>query len=117
MNERIYSRELERVLEDMGGFYNIHDILERISDGRMQSFALNNSWVITEVQKYPRRKVLDVSIVVGDMEDFEPLYEQVLKFASEINASLIRGFGRRGWGKKLAARGLVEIGVTYHKDL
>lgn len=117
MNDRMYNQELEKVLDEMGGFYNVHDIFERISDGRMQSFVSHNSWMITEIQLYPRRKVLDVPIIVGDWEDFEPLYERLVQYANEIGASLIRGFGRRGWSKALKSRGWVSVGDTYHKDL
>ena len=44
-----YHRKLKRVLDRMGGLNTLHDILEAIAAGRMQSFMEGDSWAITRV--------------------------------------------------------------------
>jgi hypothetical protein len=106
-----YEQKLARVLDVMGGLYLLDDILTRIGDGRMQSFAVNNSWAITEIQQFPRASQLQVLAIVGDLGDTAALNDQVLAFARKIGVGLVATHGRRGWlehghalGWKLKAR-------------
>jgi hypothetical protein len=92
-----YEQKMARVLDRMGGLYLMDDILTRINDGRMQSFAHNNSWAITEIQQYPRARQLQVLAIVGDIGDTPALNDQVLAFARRIGVSLVSTHGRRGW--------------------
>ena len=97
MNDAVYHRKLERVLDRMGSLYTLNDILERISDGRMQSFVQGNSWLITEINLYPRARTLDCVAVVGDLEEARALHGKAMRFASDVDAQIVRAFGRRGW--------------------
>jgi hypothetical protein len=92
-----YEQKLARVLDRMGSVYNLADILERLDDGRMQSFAHRNSMLVTQVNCYPRAKALDFLAAVGDLEDAETLHAEALRFAESQDISLIRAYGRRGW--------------------
>jgi hypothetical protein len=92
-----YEQKMERVLDRMGGLYVLDDILTRIADGRMQSFAVGNSWAITEVQHYPRARQLQVLAIVGDLCDTAALNDKVLDFARKIDVGLVSTHGRRGW--------------------
>jgi hypothetical protein len=92
-----YQEKLQRVLDRMGGLYLMDDILARINDGRMQSFAVNNSWAITEIQQFPRASQLQVLAIVGDLGDTAALNDQVLDFARKIGVGLVATHGRRGW--------------------
>jgi hypothetical protein len=92
-----YEQKLARVLDRMGGLYLLDDILARIADGRMQSFAVNNSWVITQIDCYPRARTLHVVAMVGDLEDRDEIEQRLITFADEQNAGLISTHGRMGW--------------------
>lgn len=92
-----YHRKMARVLDRMGGLYTLNDILTRIADGRMQSFVVNNSWAITEVQDFPRARQLQLVAYVGDLADVDALHEKILAYADEVNASLLSTYGRMGW--------------------
>ena len=105
MTAAIYHKRLERVLDRMGGLYALNDILERIAAGKMQSFVEGNSWAICELNDFPRRRVLDILAVVGDLKDCRILHDQVLRYADRVNASLVRASGRRGWIKDAESRG------------
>ena len=114
-----YRQRLSRVLDRMGAVYTFDDILERLGDGRMQSFAHGNSMLVTQINCFPRAKVLDVLAAVGDLDDCRVLHDEALSFAREHDVSLIRAYGRRGWMPDARARGWrpITTNVVYQKEL
>jgi hypothetical protein len=119
MTAALYHRKLARVLDRMGGTHTLNDILTRIADGRMQSHVVNNSWAITQVVDFPRAKALEVFAAVGDLDDLRILHDKILDFADEINASVVRAYGRKGWLPDAAARGwkVKAKYYVYQKDM
>jgi len=116
MRER-YLAMVERALEGMGGTHTFQDILEAIEDGRMQSFAINNTWAITQVIDFPRKRVLEIFLVVGDMAEAEKLHDEVLAYGKSIGCQVARTFGRDGWAKQARARGWTEGQRVFLKEL
>jgi hypothetical protein len=109
-----YQQKLARVLDVMGGLYLVDDLLTEIAADRMQSFSVNNSWAITQVQAYPRAKKLHVVALVGDVGDTPALNDKVLNYARDEGIGLVSTFGRRGWqahghalGWRLKSRGFL----------
>lgn len=100
-----YHRKLERVLDRMGGFYTLNDILTEIAEGKMQSFVEGNSWVITRIVIYPRAKSLEVFAALGDIEELRVLHDRILDFAAEVGAGVIQAYGRKGWIPDARRRG------------
>jgi hypothetical protein len=114
-----YQEKLARVLDVMGGLYLVDDLMTRIGDGRMQSFAVNNSWAITEVQQFPRARKLHVVALVGDVGDTLALNDKVLNYARDNGIGLVSTFGRRGYsahGHELGWR-LKSRGFLWQKEL
>lgn len=93
--------ELDRVLEKFGGFWSVEDILDNIEKGTMQSFAEGDTWVITQVFDFPRKKVLDITLVYGDLAEARELESKVEEYGRSIGAELITATGRLGWTKEL----------------
>jgi len=114
-----YEQKLARVLDRMGGVYHLRDILERLGDGRMQSFARGNSLLVTEINIYPRARALDCLLAVGDLEDCKTLHDDAMRFAGEHDISLIRAYGRRGWAPFARDRGwrTLTVNQVYVKEL
>jgi hypothetical protein len=100
-----YHRKLARVLDRMGGMYTLNDILTAIADGKMQSFVEGNSWIVTQIQAFPRARTVEVLAAIGDLEDLRILHDRVIDFAAEIGASVIQAHGRKGWLPDAARRG------------
>jgi hypothetical protein len=92
-----YEQKLARVLDRMGSVYLVDDILTAINEGKMQSFVVNNSWAITQVQDLPRARQLQLVAMVGDLADLDPLHAKILNYADEVNAGLLSTHGRLGW--------------------
>jgi hypothetical protein len=119
MTAALYHRRLARVLDRMGGLYTLNDILTRIADGRMQSFAENDSWAITEVVDFPRARQVTIVAYVGDLKDIDRLQEKIFAYAAEIGAGLVAAIGRMGWAPHALERGwrLKAKNTLYHRDL
>lgn len=93
-------QKLERVLKRQGGFYTFNDIMDCIAAGTMQSFADGDTWVVTQVHEFPRKKVLDIAFVIGDVDALHRLEPVLEEFAREIGAEMMMATGRLGWEKK-----------------
>lgn len=119
MNAPIYHRKLQRALDYQGGLFTLGDILERIANGAMQSWVHNNSWAVTQISVYPRRRVLEIVAAVGDLRDCRILHGQILVFANEMNVDLVAAYGRRGWARDADRNGwkIKTTSYLYHKDL
>ena len=118
MTAQPYHRKLARVLDAMGGLYLVDDLLSAIAEDRMQSFAIGNSWAVTQVSQFPRAKRLQIIAAVGDMEDMVQLHDRILEHASGINAGLVSAFGRRGWMPQAREHGwrLTAKNYLYQRD-
>lgn len=90
----------EKLLEDAGGFYSFDDIIEAINSGKMQSFSDGESWVVTQVHEFPRKKAVEIAYGIGNSEAMlGVLQDRVVEFAKSIGASTIIATGRIGWHK------------------
>ena len=92
-----HHRKLERLLVRMGGLYTLHDILTAIAEGKMQSFVEGDTWAITKIAVFPRARLLEILIVVGDLGDCQKLLDRIYQFADENDIGLVQAYGRRGW--------------------
>jgi hypothetical protein len=114
-----YHKKLARVLDRMGGLYELSDILDALAKGRMQSFIYGNSWLVSQITLFPRRRVLEIVFALGDLGDLRILHGQVLKYAQDNNISLVSAHGRRGWFRDADRRGwrVKAESYLYHRDL
>jgi hypothetical protein len=119
MTAALYHKKLQRALDYQGGLYTLNDILTAIGEGRMQSWAHNNSWAVTQVSIYPRRRLLEIVAAVGDLGDSRILHEKILAFAREIGVDLVAAYGRRGWARTAERNGwkIKTTSYLYHRDL
>lgn len=106
MSAPLYHRKLARVLDRMGGLYTLNDILAAIAEGKMQSFVVNNSWAITQVQNFPRARQLQLLAYVGDLADVDAVHAKILAYADEVNAGLLAAYGRIGWRREASFKRL-----------
>jgi hypothetical protein len=115
----IYQAKLAKALARAGGLYTPSDILERIADGRMQAHVSRETIAVTEISVYPRRRVLTIIILVGDLEEGENLHAQVLAFARKMDCDAIITQGRVGWARLAKSHGwnTVSTNMVFRKEV
>jgi hypothetical protein len=89
--------QVEQALALMGNTHSYEDILDMIDSGSMQSFSDGDTWAVTQVIDFPRKRVLEVFLVVGTLEGVTTIEPAVMDFAKHIGADIVRAFGRNGW--------------------
>jgi len=95
--ERDKLRELQELLHSMGGTHTLEDIQGLVESGVFQSFVVKDSWAVTTVVNFPQATVVDVFFIVGSLEDFDALQQQIEKFARDIGSTFMRVYGRPGF--------------------
>lgn len=87
------------MLELQGGLYTFEDIMQHIAEGKMQSFADGDNWVVIQVNVFPQKTVLDIVLVVGELEALKAMESQILAYKEKVGADLIVATARLGWTK------------------
>jgi len=115
----VYLAKLARGLARAGGLYELSDLLERIADGRMQAHVSHETICVTEISVYPKRRVLSIIILVGDLEDGESLHKQVFDFARKMECEAIITQGRVGWARLAKSHGwkTVSTNMVFRKEV
>ena len=93
-------KKLERALEAMGHTHTLADIIDAIQLGHMQSFTEDDTWVVTQIIQTPRKRILEIVMLVGEMSEAEQLHDRVMNYAIENGCALVRTFARDGWRRK-----------------
>lgn len=110
------AEQVRVALAEMGDTHSLDDIVDMINSGTMQSFVEGDTWVITQIIDFPRKRVLEVFLVVGDMSSALEIYNRVFAFAREEGCVLVRAFGRDGWQKWAAPRGWRNGQRIYYRE-
>ena len=115
----VYRMKLAKALERAGGLYELSDLLERIADGRMQAHVSRETVAVTEISVYPKRRVLTIILLAGDLEDGEDLHRQVLAFARRVEVDAIVTQGRDGWARLAKDHGweIVSKNTIFRKEV
>ena len=104
---------VEQALAESSGRINADDVLEQLQSGGMQLWMLVAAEgepeivavLVTEIISYPRKTVLDLSLMAGDRMDLWlealPLLEQ---WAFEQGADQVQIHGRSGWARVAGLR-------------
>jgi hypothetical protein len=107
---------LDELLERDGGLYSSRDILDAINTGDMQSFVDGNDWVVTQIINAPRKRVMQIVFVYGDMEGLFRLEPVITEFAMDHGCKLIGASARVGFEKHMT-EGWTKSSVNYRKEL
>ena len=115
----VYRARLARALERAGDLYSVDDLLERIADGRMQAHVSRETVAVTEISVYPKRRVLTIILLAGDLADGEDLHRQVLAFARRVEVDAIVTQGRDGWAQLAKDHGweIVSKNTIFRKEV
>lgn len=119
MDYQQHTGRINGALEKFGGLYTWEDILDGLQKGDMQMFSYENSFVVTKVSDYPRKRVLDLMLAYGVKSELKELEPQLLRFAEKVGATtMMASMSRRGWEAQMVeGDGWTVVGTMFLKDL
>jgi len=116
INDPVMVQRMARALKMAGGVHTLDDILEQMELGRLQGHVEGNTWAVTQILNFPRKKVVDLVYVVGDLDDSLRMEKKIEHWSREVGADMIAAAGREGWWN-FRTPGWKRTGVTYIKEL
>jgi len=100
VNKELF-RKLDDLLDRSHHTYTLKDIIDNIEDGRLQSHVFGDTWVITEVHNFPKRKVVHIPFAVGYVDDVLQRAEPAIaEWAIGIGADMMTTVTRTGYLRK-----------------
>lgn len=111
-----YRARVEETLAEFGGLYTFDDLLDLIDRGEMQSFSTGESWAVTQICDFPRKRAVSIEFAVGDIDELKELEKQIDEFAKRHNIDLVMANGRLGFDH-VKTNGWKKVSSTYVKDL
>jgi len=95
--KKAYMTQLLELLQEMGGTHTYEDVRALIDNGVFQSFAENETWVVTNIIQFPQATVMDIFFVVGEAKDFEELEKKIEAVARDQGVTFMRVYARKGF--------------------
>ena len=103
----VYFQKVEKILQpalEYDNTYNMQDVADCIDSGTMQIWTSDNSAVVTQVQIFPRMRVLHIFLAAGDLVDLETLTPRIQRFAEDMGCKKITLTGRKGWSRTFVSK-------------
>jgi hypothetical protein len=103
----VYFQKVEKILEpalEYDNTHNMQDVADCINSCTMQLWTGDNSAIVTQVQIFPRMKVLHVFLAAGDLVELEIITPRIQKFAEDMGCQKITLTGRRGWSRTFVTK-------------
>lgn len=108
---------LQAALDCGGNTHTLGDLVEAITDGRMQFWPAERGCAVTEIVVYPRAKSLHIFLAGGDMEQIVDMDSSAAQFARAMGCTGMSISGRRGWAKVLKNNGWTEAQTVLVKEI
>lgn len=107
---------IESALEYSGGTHVYQDIVDAVTEGRMQLWLSERGCAVTEIVVFPRKKVLHVFLAAGEMDQLFDMIDDATEWAKEQGCTAMTLAGRPGWQRAMKPLGFVPTLVTMEKD-
>ena len=107
---------IEAALEYSGGTHNFEDVAEGIIQGNMQLWPSPRGCIVTEIVVYPRKKVLNVFLGGGKLDQLLDMHNDVTAWAKSYGCEALTITGRFGWKKPLNAHGWKPLHDSFQKE-
>lgn len=114
-----YQPQIEAALQYSGGTHTFADVRDAVHAGQMQFWPGPRSAIITEIVVYPRKKVLNLFLGAGVMEEIEAMFSGIEAWGASQGCSAASATGRHGWERSFMVKthGWTPTHVVYSKDL
>ena len=107
---------IESALEYSGGTHDFGDIVDGLRRGVLQLWPTPKGCIVTEIVVYPKKKVLNVFLGGGELEQILDMHKDVIAWAKAQGCSALSMSGRFGWKKPLAKHGWKPQHSSYVKE-
>ena len=108
---------LEAALARANGTHTISDVVEAIAAGSMQFWPAPRGCAVTEIIKYPNKKVLHVFLAGGELDQIVEMDSSAAEFARMNGCTAMTIAGRKGWARVLKDKGYKEAFTVLAKEL
>ena len=96
---------IESALAYSGGTHDFFDVVRGVMSGHMQLWAGEEGCAVTEISVYPKKKILNVFLAGGKMDQILDFEESAIAFAKLNGCSALTLSGRKGWSRVHRDRG------------
>jgi len=108
---------IEAALEYSGGTHSLSDVINGITSGKMQLWPSPKGCIVTEIVVYPRKKMLNVFLGGGEMEQLLDMHKDVIAWSKAQGCEAITITGRFGWKKPLTKHGWKPMHASFIKEI
>ena len=80
-------QKVEKILQpalEYDNTHNLQDVADCINSCTMQLWPGTQSAIVTQIQNFPRMKVLHIFLAGGNLEELETLSPHIQKFAEDM---------------------------------
>ena len=95
---------IQAALDHAGNLFSLEDVLEAIQTGKAQFWPGKESAMVTEIKQYPRKKILNIWLAGGKLEDLMLMETYVREYAKRYQCDAMTIQGRPGWQKVFPQR-------------
>lgn len=107
---------IEAALEYSGGTHDFEDIVDGIQSGMMQFWPAPKGCLVTEIVQFPRKKVVNVFLGGGEMEQLANMHPSVIEWAKAQGCTAATIHGRTGWARAFKSRGWKPLHMSLIKE-
>jgi hypothetical protein len=108
---------IEAALEYSGGTHNFEDVVSGLAEGKMQLWPAPKGCIVTEIVVYPRKKVLNVFLGGGELDQLMDMHKDVIAWSKAQGCVAVTITGRHGWKKPLTKHGWKPLHASYVKEI
>lgn len=112
----VLQNRLTKALKIGGDTHTIEDIQQAIARGTMQCFVKGDSFAITEIINAPKKRFLNVFLIVGELSILE-LHDEVEEFAKMAGCDFMQAYGRPGWTPKIKSLGWEPSRIVFRRKI
>ena len=107
---------IEAALSYSGGTHGFDDVVAGLQKGTLQLWPTPRGCIVTEIVVYPRKKVLNVFLGGGELEQIMDMHKDVIAWAKAQDCEALTMHGRFGWKKPLAEYGWKPLHMSFSKE-
>jgi hypothetical protein len=108
---------IEAALAHGNGTHDFESVRDAILAGTMQLWPASKSAAVTEVVEYAKKKVINVFLAGGDLDEITRGFDSVAAWAKAHGCDSMTIEGRKGWTRVLDKHGFEPVFVVMERAL